>query len=145
MAQVLNKLKLGMASALLALLPFGFMGAAMAAPVAPAPATPAVTQTYDPVPADVCASAPNNPACTSSSSDPITGNNGIIMTVANLLAWTAGGLGIIIIIFAGFRFVKSGGDASKVAQARETILYTVVGLVVIVLARLIVGLVISKL
>lgn len=104
----------------------------------------AVTQTYEPVPADVCRSAPDNPACTASSTDPITGSNGIITTIANLLAWTAGGLAIIIIIFAGFRFVKSGGDASKVAQARETILYAAVGLIVIVLARLIVGLVISK-
>ncbi len=105
----------------------------------------AASQTYEPVPADVCKSAPDNPACTASSTDPITGSNGIITTIANLLAWTAGGLAIIIIIFAGFRFVKSSGDPSKVSQARETILYAAVGLIVIVLARLIVGLVISKL
>lgn len=86
-----------------------------------------------------------NPVCTASSNDPVTGKNGIIMTIANLVAYFAGGIAIIMIIFAAFRIVKSSGDSGKITQARETILYAIVGLIVIVLARVIVGLVISKL
>ena len=86
-----------------------------------------------------------NPACAATDDDPVNGPNGIVMTIANLIAWFAGAIAVIVIIFAGFRFTKSSGDSAKVQQARETILYALVGLVVIVLARFIIGLVISKL
>ena len=100
---------------------------------------------YEPVPADICAKAPDNPACKAGDADPILGNDGIIITVANYIAWFAGAIAVIMIIFAAFRFVKSSGDSAKVTAARETIIYTLVGLVVIVLARVITGFVISKL
>jgi hypothetical protein len=89
-----------------------------------------------------------NQACEQYGGDPVlgtNGNGGIIMTIANLIAWLAGAIAVIMMIFAAFRIVKSSGDSGKVTQARETILYALVGLVVIVLARIIVGLVISKL
>ncbi|MFO0881995.1 MAG: pilin [Candidatus Saccharimonadales bacterium] len=86
-----------------------------------------------------------NPACVTDSTDPITGSNGIIINIANLIAWFAGAIAVIMMIFAGFRLAKSSGDPGKVTQARETIIYSLVGLIVIVLARVIVGLVISKL
>lgn len=100
---------------------------------------------YDPVPADVCKQAPDNPACKAGESDPILGNDGIIINVANYIAWFAGAIAVIMIIFAAFRFVKSSGDSAKVTAARETIIYALIGLVVIVLARVITGFVISKL
>ena len=101
--------------------------------------------TYNPVPTEACqGDAAKNPACTATDEDPITGPNGIIMKIANLVAFVAGTAAVLMIIFAGFRLIKSGGDSSKVTVARETIIYSLVGLVVIVAARLIVGLVISK-
>lgn len=100
---------------------------------------------YEPVPTDVCAQAPDNPACKAGDADPILGNDGIIINVANYIAWFAGAIAVIMIIFAAFRFVKSSGDSAKVTAARETIIYALVGLVVIVLARVITGFVISKL
>lgn len=101
---------------------------------------------YNPVPADVCqGDATNNPACTASSDDPITGPNGIIMKIANLIAFAAGAIAVFMILFSAFRLIKSGGDSGKVTVARETIIYSLVGLVVIIAARLIVGLVITKL
>lgn len=104
------------------------------------------TPQFVPVPADVCqGEVASNPACTAGNEDPITGANGVIMRIANITAFGAGAIAVIMIIFAGFRLVKSGGDPSKVTVARETIIYALVGIIVIVTARLIVGFVISKL
>lgn len=87
----------------------------------------------------------SNPACTATNDNPVTGPGGIVTTISNLVAYFAGGIAVIMIIFGAFRIVKSSGDSGKITQARETIIYALIGLVVIILARLIVGLVISKL
>lgn len=96
-------------------------------------------------PSSACDQAPNSPACQKKSKDPILGNDGLITKIANYIAWAAGSLAVIMIIFAAFRFVKSSGDSGKVTAARETIIYSIVGLIVIVLARIITGFVISLL
>jgi hypothetical protein len=70
--------------------------------------------------------------------DPITGEGGIITKVANILAIVAGVIAVIVIIIAGITMMTSGGDAGKVASSRNAIIYTAIGLVVIVLARTIV-------
>lgn len=109
------------------------------------PSHSSCTPKYIPISDDICKDAPGNPACTASADDPITGSNGVIMRIANVTAFAAGVLAVIMLIFAGFRLAKSGGDTAKIAAARETIIYSLVGIVVIVSARLIIGFVISKL
>jgi hypothetical protein len=49
-----------------------------------------------------------------------------------------------MVIFGGFLYVTSAGDAGKVKKAKDTLLYAAVGLVVIVVARVIVIFVINK-
>lgn len=109
-------------------------------------ATTSSSGTYDPTKA-ACDSlnGASNPVCAASAEDPVTGTNGIITKIANIMAWFAGAIAVIIIMFAGFRLAKSSGDSSKVTQARETIIYALIGLVVVIAARFIVGFVISKL
>lgn len=67
--------------------------------------------------------------------DKITGDSGIITRVANILAIVAAIIAVIVIIIAGITMMTSQGDAGKVATSRNTIIYTAIGLVVIVLAR----------
>jgi hypothetical protein len=43
-----------------------------------------------------------------------------------------------MIIVAGFRFVVSGGDSSNVASAKNSIIYIIIGIVVVALAQIIV-------
>ena len=50
-----------------------------------------------------------------------------------------GGLAVIVIIIAGFFYVTSNGDSSKLAAAKNTILYAVIGLVVALLASAIIS------
>jgi hypothetical protein len=75
----------------------------------------------------------------------IYGPNGILTKVANLLALVIGIAAVIVIIIAGIRFITSGGDATKVATAKSTILYAIVGLAVAALARAIVIFVLNRL
>lgn len=104
-----------------------------------------IAYAYSPVPDKaICDKAPDNPACVTNATDPVTGTKGVITRVSNVIAFAAAVIAVILIIFSGFRLVKSGGDSSKVAQARETIIYAIVGLIVIALSRAIVGLVISN-
>lgn len=74
----------------------------------------------------------------------IYGPNGIITKVANILALVVGVAAVIIIIVAGIQYMLSTGDATKVNNSKNTIIYAVVGLVVVVIARTIVVFVIGK-
>jgi hypothetical protein len=49
-----------------------------------------------------------------------------------------------MIIFAGFRYITSGGSEKGVGDAKKTILYALIGLVVVALAQLIVKFVIKS-
>lgn len=66
-----------------------------------------------------------------------------IQTLVNALLFIIGLLAVIMIIFGGFKYVTSGGDAGKLESAKNTILYAVVGLLVAILAFAIVSFVIS--
>jgi hypothetical protein len=78
-------------------------------------------------------------------SNPLTGDDGVIMRVANIIAVVAGVAAVIIIIVSGLKFVTAGGDANEVAAARRTIIYAILGLVIIVSARFIIGLLVGGL
>jgi hypothetical protein len=49
-----------------------------------------------------------------------------------------------MIIIGGLKYITSGGDSSNVTGAKNTILYAVVGLVVVAMAQFIVRFVLTK-
>ena len=55
----------------------------------------------------------------------------------------AGIVAVIAIIIGGVRYTTSGGEASNIKAAKDTILYAVVGLVVIIMAAAITDFVIN--
>lgn len=69
---------------------------------------------------------------------------GILTTVINVIVAVVGFLAVVMIVLGGISFVTSQGDTAKVAKARNTILYGVVGLVVALLAFAIVNFVLSN-
>lgn len=75
----------------------------------------------------------------------IDGDGGLIKTVVNVLLWAVGILSVIMIIFSGFRYITSSGDASKTKSAQSTLIYSVVGLIVAIMAWAIVNMVIKRL
>ena len=64
----------------------------------------------------------------------LDGNQGVITTIINTMLYIVGLLAVIMIIYAGIRFVTAHGDEKQVESARQTIIYSVVGLIVAILA-----------
>ena len=63
--------------------------------------------------------------------------------VVDWLSWAIGIISIIMIIFAGFKYITSGGESSNVSGAKNALIYAIVGLVLVVLAQVIVKVVLS--
>ena len=66
-----------------------------------------------------------------------------IKTVVNVLLFILGAIAVVMIIIGGIRYTTSNGDSSAIKGAKDTILYSVVGLVVAVLAYAIVNFVLG--
>ncbi len=67
----------------------------------------------------------------------------IITTIVNVLIFIVATLAVIMIIVGALRYVTSAGNATSVKSAKDTILYSVVGLVIAILAYAIVNFVIK--
>lgn len=80
-----------------------------------------------------------------STSNPLTGSNGLLLKIAEIFAVLAGITAIIVIIVSGFTLIASGGDAAKAKSARSAIIGAVIGLVIIALAATIVSFVLGNL
>ena len=70
--------------------------------------------------------------------DNITGIINAVIAVLGIVA-------VVVIIVGGIGYMTSSGDAGKVKKAKDTILYGVIGLVIVVLAFAIVNFVILNL
>lgn len=68
----------------------------------------------------------------------------IIETVINILSVVVGVVAVIMIIVGGLKYITSGGESASVSGAKNTILYALVGLVVVVLAQIVVRFVIQR-
>ncbi len=68
----------------------------------------------------------------------------IVSQVINILSLAVGVVAVVMIIVGGLRYITSGGDSGNVTGAKNTILYAVVGLVVVALAQVIVRFVVDR-
>ena len=74
----------------------------------------------------------------------VTGDNGndSLKTVAgkivNIFSIIVGITAIIMVIYGGFRYITSGGDSGKVGNAKNTLIYAIVGLIIVALAQFLV-------
>jgi hypothetical protein len=76
--------------------------------------------------------------------DPAKPLNDTITTIINLLSTVTGIIAVIMIIVGGFRYVTSGGASDKVGSAKNTIVYALIGLIIIALAQVIVRFVLNR-
>ncbi len=70
------------------------------------------------------------------------GGNGIaniVKVVVQIISYIAGAVAVIMIIVSGFNYITSGGDSNKVAAAKNTLIYAVIGIAIAVLAQVIVN------
>lgn len=68
----------------------------------------------------------------------------IVKKIINGLLFLIGIIAVIMIIYGGIRYTTSAGDSTKIAAAKNTILYAVVGLIVAIMAYAIVNFVVSS-
>lgn len=70
--------------------------------------------------------------------------NDLIIDIINIFSVIVGVVSVIMIIIGGLKYITSGGDSGNVTGAKNTILYAIIGLVVVALAQIIVKFVLSK-
>lgn len=68
----------------------------------------------------------------------------VFTVVANVLIFVVGAISIIMIIIGGLKYVLSSGDPSKVNSAKNTILYSLVGVSLAILSYAMVNYVIGQ-
>lgn len=68
----------------------------------------------------------------------------IVTNIINIVSLVVGVAAVIMIMVGGLRYITSNGDSGQVGNAKNTILYAVVGLIVVALAQIIVRFVVNK-
>jgi cytochrome bd-type quinol oxidase subunit 2 len=75
---------------------------------------------------------------------PVTpgGDLSIASVLSNIIYWIlglAGGIAVLFLILGGLQYISSSGNKDKAEKAKQTILYAVIGLIVIALSFVIVA------
>ncbi len=70
--------------------------------------------------------------------------NNAVKLGLNLFSAIVGIISVVMIIVGGIRYITSGGDSGKVTSAQNTVMYAVIGLVVVALAQIIVKFVLGR-
>jgi hypothetical protein len=71
--------------------------------------------------------------------------NNFVTSIISLLSWAIGVVAVFMIIVGGFKYITSGGDSAGVTAAKNTILYAIIGLVIVALSQLIVRFILGRL
>ncbi len=110
-------------------------------------AIPASVAAQDPFGGVDCGRAAGSAICTgrnNSGENPLTGPNGTLYKATILVARIAGVAAVIMMMWGGFKFMAAGGDPGKVGEAKNTIVYSLIGLVIIASSQFIILFVLSK-
>ncbi len=75
--------------------------------------------------------------------DPTTSLGPLARKIVNFFTIVVGAIAIIMVIYGGFRYITSGGDSGKVGSAKNTLIYAIVGLIIVALAQVLVHFVIN--
>ena len=68
----------------------------------------------------------------------------LIKKIINIFSVIIGVIAVIMIIVGGLKYITSGGESSNVSGAKNTIIYAIVGLIIVALAQFIVHFVLAN-
>ena len=74
----------------------------------------------------------------------LIGDNGVFSRLTNTILLVVGLISVIMLVYGGLRYILSGGDSKKVTDAKNTILYAIIGLIISLLAFAIVHFVLNS-
>jgi len=86
----------------------------------------------------------NNPTSCANDTTAESSVNHIISLVINIFSVLVSIIAVIMIIVGGIKYITSGGDSANVTGAKNTILYAIIGLVVVALAQILVRYVLAR-
>ena len=98
---------------------------------------------FDPL-KPACDQGGGGSSCTGATDDPIAGNNGALKNVINILSFVGGIVAVIFIVIGGIKYITANGNSGDIASAKSTIIYALIGAIVVVLARQIIAYVLTK-
>lgn len=117
----------------------------LATPVLYTASTYAQQSPFNSAKSEACAGArltkTSNPNCGEESQNKLSKT---LKDIINLLTIIIGIVSVIMIIISGFRFITSNGDSNSIASARNTLIYAIVGLIIVAFAQLIVKFVLTR-
>lgn len=73
----------------------------------------------------------------------LVGLDGVFGRITNTVLYAVGIISVIMLIWGGLKYVISGGDSKKVTDAKNTIIYAIIGLIIAILSFAIINFVIS--
>lgn len=73
-----------------------------------------------------------------------TSIDSILKLVINIFSIIVGFIAVIMIIVGGIKYITSGGDSGNISGAKNTIVYAIIGLVIVALAQVLVHFVLQK-
>lgn len=73
----------------------------------------------------------------------LIGADGVFTRFTNIALYVVGAISVIMLIWGGLRYITSGGDSKKVTDAKNTVLYAIIGLIIAVLAYAIINFVLT--
>lgn len=73
------------------------------------------------------------------------GNTGVFRQISSTILYIVGVIAVVMLIWGGLRYVISGGDSKKVTDAKNTVLYAIIGLIIAFLSFAIINFVIDAL
>jgi|SRR5579884_3312477 len=82
--------------------------------------------------------------CQDPSSVNNTGLSNLGHKIVNTFSLVIGIVAIIMIIYGGFRYITSGGASERVGSAKNTLIYAIIGLIIVALAQIIVHFVLNQ-
>lgn len=91
--------------------------------------------------------AANTVVCKATSSDALFNKErtGLLNRIINLLLFVGGLLAVLMVIIGGLRYVTSGGDPNSTTAAKNTVMYALIGLVIVLMSYAMVNFVITRL
>lgn len=70
--------------------------------------------------------------------------NKVVELAINTFNVIVGIVAVVMIIIGGFKYITSSGDSSNIQSAKNTILFAIVGLIIVAMAKTITGFVLSR-
>lgn len=104
---------------------------------------PALAAGSEVITGPICKAGPTLPGCANSAQN-LEAKNGYLNSLLDAFIYVAVIVATIFIFVGGIKYLTSTGDPGRIASAKNTLQYAIIGLIVAIIARGIIGFVIKS-